>query len=440
MPKISFAKQISDLRKISCTSDYSKLYEGFLKDWIMEDVSKHLDIGQFGGQTGIGTEHMMVCLLDRILKLLDRYPDRSAVIMALLDWSAAFDRQDPTLAVKKFIQLGIRPSLIPLLADYLTDRQMRVKFNGEMSDFLTLVGGGPQGTLLGQTEYFLQSNDNADIVAPEDRFKYIDDLSVLQIVCMSGLLLDHNFHQHVASDIGVDEMFLPPDSNPTQTNLNYITNWTSENLMKLNPLKCNYMVLSRCETKFATRLNVNKINLEKLPVTKILGVWVSQDTTWGRQCKEVCIKAYSRLSLLTKLKYVGTSTEDLLDIYTHFIRSVVEYCSVVFHSRLTIEQSNKLERIQRTCLKVILGEKYESYNSALEMCSLETLYLRREKRCLDFSLKSVKQPNRILFPLNTFKNGQTKEKFIVNWARTETYRNSTIPYCQRLLNRHFGAK
>ena len=79
VPKLSHPKQISDLRKISSTSDYSKLYEGFLKDWIMEDVSKNLDIGQFGGQPGIGTEHMMVCLLDRILKLLDQHPDRSPV-------------------------------------------------------------------------------------------------------------------------------------------------------------------------------------------------------------------------------------------------------------------------------------------------------------------------------------------------------------------------
>ena len=70
--------------------------------------------------------------------------------------------------------MGVRPSLIPLLADYLTDRKMKVKFNGEMSEFLALIGGGPQGTLLGQIEYLVQSNDNADIVSPDDRFKYID--------------------------------------------------------------------------------------------------------------------------------------------------------------------------------------------------------------------------------------------------------------------------
>ena len=60
-PKITNPQEISDLRKISCTSDYSKLFEGFLKEWIIEDVSENVDIGQFVGQVGTRTEHLLVC-------------------------------------------------------------------------------------------------------------------------------------------------------------------------------------------------------------------------------------------------------------------------------------------------------------------------------------------------------------------------------------------
>ena len=171
VPKVNHPKDISDLRKISCTSDFSKTFESFLKDWIIEYISSKLDMRQFGGQKGMGTEHMMVCFIDRILKLLDIHPDKSAVIATSLDWAAAFDRQDPTLAIIKFIKLGVRAALIPLLISYLTDRKMQVKFNGEISDSLLLVGGGPQGTLLGLLEYIIQSNDNADSVTVEDKFK-----------------------------------------------------------------------------------------------------------------------------------------------------------------------------------------------------------------------------------------------------------------------------
>ena len=146
--------------------------------------------------------------------------------------------------------------------------------------------------------------------------------------------------------------------------------------------------------------------------------------------------------MIPNLKYVGVSIEDLLDIYILFIRSVTEYCSVVFHSSLTQEQSDKIEKIQKTSLKIILGDSYISYSAALEMCNLKTLYERRENRCLDFALKSTKhERNNRLFPLKTSTSDyevREKEKFHVNFARTSKYQKSAIPYCQRKLNEHFS--
>ena len=43
---------------------------------------------------------------------------------------------------------------------------MKVKCNGQESEEHSLNGGGPQGTLNGQIEYLVNSNDNADIVNP----------------------------------------------------------------------------------------------------------------------------------------------------------------------------------------------------------------------------------------------------------------------------------
>ena len=121
---------------------------------------------------------------------------------------------------------------------------------------------------------------------------------------------------------------------------------------------------------------------------------------------------------------------------------MTEYCSVAFHSSLTLELSNKLERIQKTCVKIILWDMYMDIDSALEMCGLDTLLDRRIRRCLDFAKKSTKHTrNRRLFPLN--KNlavARTSAKYQVNFARTNTYRDSTIPYCQRLLNSDYQAK
>ena len=209
-------------------------------------------------------------------------------------------------------------------------------------------------------------------------------------------------------------------------------------MMKLNTAKCNYMIFTRSQD-FATRLTIDENKIERVNVSKLLGIWISEDLSWAKNCQEICKKAFSRLSMITKLKYVGVSIEDLLDIYILFIRSVTEYCSVVFHSSLTQEQSDKIEKIQKTSLKIILGDSYISYSAALEMCNLKTLYERRENRCLDFALKSTKHKR--LFPLKTSTSDyevREKEKFHVNFARTSKYQKSAIPYCQRKLNEYFS--
>ena len=144
--------------------------------------------------------------------------------------------------------------------------------------------------------------------------------------------------------------------------------------------------------------------------------------------------------MITKLRYVGVSKDDLLDIYILFIRSITEYCAVSFHSSLTQQQSNKLEKIQKTCLKVIMGDEYQDYSTVLKKCGLLTLSERRERRCLDFSLKSLNHPrNWKLFPVNPnfVEKAKISEPFIVNFAKTSTYKKSAIPFCQRLLNTHF---
>ena len=105
---------------------------------------------------------------------------------------------------------------------------MKVWFNGEESESVGIIGGGPQGMLLRQIEYLVQSNNNTDAVPEED------DLTILKMVCLSGLLSDYNIMHHVASGFGLGKKYHPSESYSMQDQLNNIANWTEENLMKLN--------------------------------------------------------------------------------------------------------------------------------------------------------------------------------------------------------------
>ena len=50
---------------------------------------------------------MIVCMVDRILKLLETTEGRAAVVSSQYDWRNAFERQDPTKTIQKVITLRI---------------------------------------------------------------------------------------------------------------------------------------------------------------------------------------------------------------------------------------------------------------------------------------------------------------------------------------------
>ena len=319
---------------------------------------------------------------------------------------------------------------------------MTVKFNSKTSRIYTLVGGGPQGSQNGQNTYICASNDNADHVPLADQFKYCDDLQVLELVLLGDILCEYDFKQHVASDVGVDQKFLDPNGYGMQRKLDTIATWTDDNLMRLNEEKSNYIIFTKAREDFAARLTLNEKLLERKKTSKVVGVWLEEKGGWTKNTAEICKSAYAKLSMLTKLKYAGVSVKDLVETYTLFIRSRAEYVSVAFHSSITKKQERAIERIQSTCLKVILEESYISYENALLKTGLKTLKQRREEKCLAFSLKCIKHPQlKRLFPFNGNEHSlRNSDKFKVNFAYTENYRKSTIPYCQMMLNKHFRQK
>ena len=107
------------------------------------------------------------------------------------------------------------------------------------------------------------------------------------------------------------------------------------------------------------------------------------------------------MQLLRKVSSFCTDYEELKNIYILYVRSILEQSATVWHSSLTEENKNDLERVQKTALKVILGDSYMSYENALKILDIETLNDRRIDLCLNFARKSSKHPKmKWMFTLN----------------------------------------
>ena len=133
--------------------------------------------------------------------------------------------------------------------------------------------------------------------------------------------------------------------------------------------------------------------------------------------------------------------EHLIQIYKTFIRSNLEFSSNVWHSSLTKENRQDLERVQKAALKVILKSDYKDYEEALRLTGLQSLDKRREMISLRFVKNCLKNSNfSKLFPLkkiNHVMSVRNPLKYYINKANTERYKKSTIPYLQGLLNKDY---
>ena len=86
---------------------------------------------------------------------------------------------------------------------------MRVKWHGCLSSERDLPAGGPQGSNFGILGYLSQSNDNSDWVPIDDRYKYMDDLTVLECVYLTSIgIASYNLKNHVPSDIPTHNQFI----------------------------------------------------------------------------------------------------------------------------------------------------------------------------------------------------------------------------------------
>ena len=206
VPKVHPPENLSDLRRISGLLSLSKITDKIIAEIISQDMQYTRDKAQYGNLKKVSLQHYLVKMMNKILKSMDQNSAKQsvAVVLQMVDWKQAFDRQSHKLGIQSFIDNGVRASMIPILLSFFQNRRMRVKWKSLLSKERALPGGGPQGGTLGIEEYLSQSNGNTDFLDQDEKYKFIDDLSILEILNLISIAMSsYNFHKHVASDIAV---------------------------------------------------------------------------------------------------------------------------------------------------------------------------------------------------------------------------------------------
>ena len=415
IPKKSVPETVNNLRNISCTALFSKVYESFVLGWLGEQVGMRAN--QLGGMKGAGTEHYLVELYQLILETLE--DPRAASITTSIDYAKAFNRLDFLHCLNALATKGASSELLGIVASFLTSRTMSVKVGQVRSKPRIVLGGVPQGSILGvflfnaTTDSFEAGSKDVvgykviggvnqplgphpthdsslDLQVPSEYdqpgfkawesellsvLKYIDDNILHEKLCFDGLVIDKN-GQKRARAVRSQNLF------------RQITRLAELMGMKVNSSKTMVLCVSDSRTYEAAAYieDADGNTIDSVNHLKILGMHFSNKPNMGAQVDSICAKFGARIWILRHLRHNWFNKEELLRVYKSIILPCHDYCSSVFHSSLTLSQTIILERLQAKALKAIFG--YEpSYRQLMEKANLTTLRARRESRELAFALK-----------------------------------------------------
>ena len=442
VPKKYPVIKMENMRNIAGLLTADKVLEKLLSELIISDMKDKADVAQFGNQKETSIQHYLIKMIHKIMFALDNNEKRNifAVIANMIDWNSAFMRQCPKLGIQSFQKNGVRNSLIPLLVSYFQERHQSIKWRGINSSPRIVNGGGPQGPTLGILEYLSQSNNSADCVGPDERYKFVDDLTVLEIVNLLKIgISSFNIKNQVPNDIPQHNQYTPPENLMSQKYIDSISKWTTDQKMKINSEKTKTMLFNYTNNyQFTTRLKLNDQVLETVNETKLLGTIITSDLKWDKNTNNIIKKSYAKMELIRKLSGFGAPISDLKTIYLTYIRSQCEQSINVWHSGLTNQNEIDLERVQKVAFKIILKEKYINYENALNYLDLPTLKERRAQLCLSFARKCLgNNKMKGLFPPNNrthTMNPRKIEPYQVLKVNTERFKNSPIIFMQNLLN------
>ena len=152
-------------------------------------------------------------------------------VLALLDFSSAFDTIDHTILVHRlYTDFGFTDTVLQWFSSYLTDRTHYVSLCNQCSDFAPVHSGVPQGSILGPILFTM----------------YIKPLSA---IIDSHSIIHHSF----ADDLQL-QMSAPPDRisellHSMQSCICDVKVWATANMLKLNDSKTELMLVTSKRSK-----------------------------------------------------------------------------------------------------------------------------------------------------------------------------------------------
>ena len=260
-------------------------------------------------------------------------------VLALLDFSSAFDTIDHTILVHRLhTDFRFTDTVLQWFSSYLTDRTHYVSLSNHCSAFAPVHSGVSQGSVLGLILFTM----------------YIKPLSA---IIDSHSIIHHSF----ADDLQL-QMSAPPDSiyellHSMQSCISDVKAWETANMLKLNDSKTELMLVTSKRTKhlhnLPTSITIGNAQIPFKQSVKNLGFTLDCHITMNAHVSNIAQTCYFELRRFASIRRFLTSTATATRV-SAFSLSIIDYCSSLLLGYTHDVCSSHLQRILNYAARVIL--------------------------------------------------------------------------------------
>ena len=334
-----------------CTS-FSKILERYNLNSMIDHTNKILSKHITAYRKGHSCQQVLLKLTEDWRKLLDENKIAAGVLM---DLSKAFDCLPHELLIAKLHAYGFSENTLSTLYSYLKKRKQAVNINGVWSEFLEILSGVPQGSILGPILFNIFINDFIYHIenTPTDVYNFADDNT---LTAFAERINDIKIKlEHGGSEA---------------------LKWLEANNMIANPDKFKFIVVKKPSQKLEDiTINIGDHKINSSTNVDLLGLNIDEHLNFRNQIKNMCSKAGAKLNAIKRLTNSLKQCDRKLLVNAHVI-SQFNYSSIVWHC-CGLTEIHKMEKLHERCIRFIYDEYNKNYFEILIENKLTTLYGKR---------------------------------------------------------------
>ena len=312
---------VSNYRPVSLTSQVCKLLEKLIIPYLWKHIKTNniIHCNQHGFQSDCSCiTQLLECLYD----WSNSYDNKVGTDAIYLDFAKAFDTVCHHRLHLKLKHYGIKGKVLEWIDAFLSNRRQRVVLRNGTSSWRTVTSGVPQGSILGPLLFLIFVNDIPASVETTAKM-FADDTKLYS------------------------EIKNKSDCDTLQHDLNILSAWSSQWLVRFNATKC---VVLRIKQSVEYLYTLNGVELEEVTEQKDLGVTVSNDLKPTKHISSIVKKANQRTGMIRRC-FSNLTAKKISILYQTIIRPLLEYASPVW-SPWYSKDINLLEQTQKRCLKL----------------------------------------------------------------------------------------